>query len=98
MSSAASRSYWDFYLGFGLTLSVFQLLESVVLWLLAGLTVEAPARARTFIVAFFVANAAQLILVLRFFFLPPLVLSAALTLCLFLAAWTVQQRDEPAHR
>ena len=85
----SNRSYWDFYQGFGLTLSVFQLLESVVLWLLAGLASEAPERSRPFVLAFFVASVAQLILVLRFFFLPPIVLSLGLTICLGLAAWVV---------
>ena len=93
--SGSSRTYWDFYLGFGLTLSVFQLLESVVLWLLAGLAADAPARARPFVLAFLVANVLQLVLVLRFFFLPPIVLSVALTLCLGLAAWAVHPRYAP---
>jgi hypothetical protein len=92
----SSRSYWDFYLGFGLTLSVFQLLESVVLWLLAGLAADAPGRARPFVLAFLVANVAQLFLVVVFFFVPPIVLSAALTLCLGLAAWAAQPREGPA--
>ena len=83
----SNRSYWDFYLGFGLQLSVFQLLASVVLWLLGGLAADAPVRARPFVLAFLVANIAQLLLVLRFFFLPPIVLSLALTVCLGLGAW-----------
>src|SRR5262249_10863977 len=33
----STRSYWDFYQGFGLTLTVLQLLGAVVLWLVAGL-------------------------------------------------------------
>jgi hypothetical protein len=90
------RSYWDFYQGFGLTLSVFQLLQSVLLWLLAGLASDAPERARAFVLAFFVASIPQLLLVLRFFFLPPIVLSLGLTVCLGLAAWVVQPRPAPA--
>jgi hypothetical protein len=92
----SNRSYWDFFQGFGLTLSVFQLLESVVLWLLAGLASAAPERARPFVLVFFVASIAQLLLVLRFFFLPPIVLSAGLTICLGLAAWALQPRPAPA--
>jgi hypothetical protein len=89
------RSYWDFYQGFGLTLSVLQLLEAVVLWLLASLGADAPERARPFVLAFLVANLTQLVLVVRFFFLPPLVLSVALTLFLALAAWTLRPRYAP---
>jgi hypothetical protein len=90
-----TRSYWDFYQGFGLTLSVLQLLGAVVLWLVAGLADEAPARARPFVLAFLAANLAQLVLVVRFFFLPPIVFTVAVSLFLGLAAWTLQPRYAP---
>jgi hypothetical protein len=89
------RSYWDFYQGFGLTVSVLQLLGAVVLWSVAGLAADTPARARPFVLAFLVANVAQLVLVVRFFFLPPLVLSVAVTLFLGLAAWALRPRYAP---
>lgn len=91
----STRSYWDFYQGFGLIQSVLQLLGAVLLWLIAGLAADAPARARPFVLAFLVANVAQLVLVVRFFFLPPLVLSIAVTLFLGLAAWTLRPRNTP---
>jgi len=84
----SGRTYWDFYEGFGLTVSVFMLLEAVVLWFLAKLAVRESNRLGPLILAFWVANVAQLILVIRFFFLAPLVLSAATTLCLALALWS----------
>jgi len=90
-----SRTYWDFYLGFGLTVSVLQLMESVLLWLVGGLAADSAARAQPFVLTFLVANLAQLLLVIRFFFLPPLVLSVALTLCLGLAAWSARPRHAP---
>ncbi len=86
----SERTYWDFYEGFGLTVSVFMLLEAVVLWCLARLAVKEAHRLRPLVLAFLVANAAQLVLVVRFFFLPPLVLSAANTLCLALALWSLR--------
>ena len=90
-----SRTYWDFYQGFGLTVSVLQLLGSVVLWLLAGLAADAPARVRPFVLAFFVASLGQLVLVVRYFFLPPIVFCVAITVCLGLALWTSQPRYAP---
>ncbi|HVP60737.1 MAG TPA: hypothetical protein VMT11_09270 [Myxococcaceae bacterium] len=84
----SERTYWDFYEGFGLTVSVFLLLEAVVLWLLAMLAVKEAHRLRPIVLAYLVANVAQLVLVVRFFFLPPLALSAANTLCLALALWS----------
>ena len=91
----STRSYWDFYQGFGLTLTVLQLLGAVVLWLVAGLAADVPARARPFVLAFLVASVAQLVLVVRFFFLPPLVFSVLVTLFLALAAWTLRPRNAP---
>jgi hypothetical protein len=91
-----SRTYWDFYQGFGLTLSVLQLLGSVVLWLLSRLAPDTPARVRPFVLAFFVASLAQLVLVVRYFFLPPIVFCVAIAVCLGLAAWTLDPRDAPA--
>jgi hypothetical protein len=93
--SGSIRTYWDFYQGFGLMVSVFLLLESVLLWLLAGLARNEPARVMPFIVAFLVANVVQLALVILFFFLPPLVLGVATTLCLGLAAWAARPRYAP---
>ena len=83
----AERTYWDFYEGFGLTVSVLLLLEAVVLWFLATLAVKEAHRLRPILLAFLVANAAVLVLVAQFFFLPPVVLSAASTLCVALALW-----------
>ena len=91
----SSRTYWDFYQGFGLTVSVLQLLGSVVLWLLARLAPGAPATVRPFVLAFFVASLAQLVLVVRYFFLPPIVFCVAIAVCLGLAARVAQPRYAP---
>jgi len=87
----AERTYWDFYEGFGLAVSVLVLLEAVVLWLLARLAATEAHRLRPILLAFLVANVALLVLVVRFFFLPPIVLCAASTLCLALALWTARR-------
>ena len=41
-----TRSYWSFYLGFGVSLDVYMLLQAVLLWLLAGLAAADWRRAR----------------------------------------------------
>jgi hypothetical protein len=82
------RTYWDFYEGFGLAVSVLVLLEAVVLWLLATLAAKEAHRLRPILLAFLVANLAVLVLVVKFFSLPPIVLCAASTLCIALALWT----------
>ena len=95
----SARTYWDFYLGFGLTGSVFLLLEAIVLWLLAGVAARDPRATRPFSLAFFLANLVLVGVVLRFFFLPPIVLSVASTVCLALAFWaSSRSRDESGLR
>ena len=82
------RTYWDFFLGFGLFVSVFQLFAALVAWQLAR--VEPPVLAgmgliRWGFVAAFVAISG---LSWRYFFPIPLLFSLAIALCLVLAAWS----------
>ena len=42
----ANRSYLDFFMGFGWSLSVFMLMQTIVLWQLASLAQTDPARLR----------------------------------------------------
>jgi fucose 4-O-acetylase-like acetyltransferase len=53
-----SRTYWDFYLGFGLTISVCLLLFAVLLWQLGAAANTEPQRARPAIATLFVGFAA----------------------------------------
>jgi hypothetical protein len=49
------RSFWDFFLGFGLAVTVFLLLVSVLLWQVGTLTTVRPRLAQPMIAAFLVA-------------------------------------------
>jgi hypothetical protein len=78
----SDRSYWDFYMGFGLFLTVALVMQAVLLWQLAGLAKLDPDRARPLIATLFVAFAAGVVLSWRYFFIAPLVMEiiiAALT-------------------
>src|ERR1700752_4364000 len=44
-----TRTYWDFYFGFGLFISVFLLLQAILLWQLSAIAMTDPARARPLI-------------------------------------------------
>jgi len=81
----ASRTYWDFYLGFGLTVSVYMLLASGLLWWLAGVARTDARGLRPVLIAFLVASVLQLGLVLRFFFVAPLICNVAVIVFLLLA-------------
>jgi hypothetical protein len=81
-----SRTYLDFYLGFGYTLSVTLLLQAVVLWQLAGIARTDPGAVRPIAAAFAVASLASAILAWRFIFPLPALFAAGLTAILAAAA------------
>ena len=80
-----SRSFLDFYLGFGFLLSVYLLLQAVLLWMLAGLARSNPDAARPFVLAFTAASVAITVLSWRFLFPVPTVFAAVLAICIGLA-------------
>jgi len=80
-----SRSYLDFYRGFGFTLSVYLLLQAILLWQLAAIAKTEPLRVRPMIAAFALASLASGILSWRFILPIPVIFSGALTVCLGLA-------------
>ncbi len=81
------RTYWDFYVGFGLFVTVLLLLAAAIAWQLGGL--PAPALAQVHSVAWLLtlAFAAVLVLSWRYFFLAPMVFSAVILVCLFAGTW-----------
>jgi hypothetical protein len=85
-----NRSYLDFYLGFGYTISVFLLLQTVVLWQLAGLATTEPLKVRPLVAAFAVASAACGLLAWRFIFPLPTIFSVVLTATL-VVAWFLRR-------
>jgi len=82
-----SRTYWDFYVGFGLFISVILLLAAVLAWQLGGLAPESLARMRGTAWTFALCFAAITVLNVKYFFIIPIVFTAVLTLCLAAAAW-----------
>jgi hypothetical protein len=78
----ASRSYLDFYLGFGWSLTIAMLLQSVLLWQLASQARSDAARVRPMIAAFAVAALASGIIAWHFIFAVPALFSAALLIVL----------------
>src|ERR1700719_3971559 len=94
-----SRTYWDFYVGFGLFVSVFFLLAVVLAWQLGGLPPESLARMRVTAWTFALCFAAISVLAWKYFFIIPIVFSIAVTLCLTAAAWlSGKQVSRPALR
>jgi hypothetical protein len=81
-----NRTYWDFYVGFGLFVTVFLSLAAILAWQLGSL----PARALTLMrwTAWALAGcfAALTLLSWMYFFIIPIAFGAAITVCLVAAA------------
>jgi hypothetical protein len=82
-----SRTYWDFYVGFGLFVSVFLLLAAVLAWQLGGLPPESLALMRGTAWTFALCFAGITVLSWKYFFIIPIVFSIVITFCLTAAAW-----------
>jgi hypothetical protein len=94
-----SRTYWDFYVGFGLFVSVFLLLAVVLAWQLGGLQAETLALMRGTTWTFAVCFAGITVVSWRYLFILPIVFSAVVTLCLTAAAWlSAKQVSMPPSR
>jgi hypothetical protein len=81
-----SRSYWEFFVGFGLFVTVFLLLAAVTAWQLGGLAAETLARLRGIRWSLAICFVALTFLSFRYFFVLPLVFSTLITVCLIVAA------------
>ena len=86
-ANGSDRTYWDFFVGFGLFVTVLMVLASVILWQLAGLSPETLVGMRLTARAFVLCFAVVAYLSWRYFFLVPTIFSVAILLCLTLAAW-----------
>ena len=83
--SGSTRSYWDFYYGFGVAISVYLLAQAVVLWQLASVARRDPMAARPMIATFFVAFIGNAIIAWRWFFFMPALFAVAIAVVLAIA-------------
>ncbi|MDP9160353.1 MAG: hypothetical protein M3O09_09020 [Acidobacteriota bacterium] len=82
-----SRTYWDFYVGFGLFVTVFLLLAAILAWQLGGLPAETLARMRLTAWGLALCFGAVTVLSWQHFFMAPIVFSMVIMVCLIAAAW-----------
>lgn len=79
------RTFWDFYFGFGVSISIYLFAQTAVLWLVATLAKAQPDAARPFVVVLLIAYAVNIYVTWQYFFVIPLVLSIVMVTCLALA-------------
>ena len=82
-----SRTYWDFYVGFGLAISVLFLLAAILAWQLGSLSKETLPSMRATAWALCFCFAAMTVINCLYFFTIPIVFSSVITVCLIPAAW-----------
>lgn len=86
----ATRSYMDFYRGFGWQLSVWLVLQAVLLWQLSRHASDHPQVVRPLVVTFAVASAVSTVLSWMYIFAVPTMFSGVLTVCLGVAAYATK--------
>jgi hypothetical protein len=94
-ADGSSRTYWDFYVGFGLIIGVFLTAQAVLLWQLAELAKEQSARLQPIVAMLLVTAVANAALAWKFFFFVPLVLGIVIAMLLAFAlcrryAWALR--------
>jgi hypothetical protein len=82
-----SRTYWDFFVGSGFSVSVFLLFAAVVAWQLSGLSAETLALMRGISWGLALSFVALTILSWSYFFFLPILFTVLITVCLVAAAW-----------
>lgn len=82
-----SRTYWDFYTGFGLFVTVFLLFAAVLAWQLGGLPRDRLMLLPVLRWALAICSVGVALLSWKYFFIAPAIFSSAVALCLAFAAW-----------
>lgn len=88
------HSYWQLYFGYELFVTISCLVECGLLWQLASLSSSAPRSIRPMVLIFLLGEIATSVLMLRFFFLVPIVIHIATALCLALALLTLSRSSK----
>jgi hypothetical protein len=84
------RTYWEFYRGMGLAVTVFLAAEAVVFWQLGSLARTDARRLRSIVATFLVAYAALAVNSYTYFFLGPVIVEILIAACLGLAILTAK--------
>jgi len=85
MALGAVRTYWEFYRGMGLAVSIFLTIEAVVFWQLASVAREHGRALRPVLATFVVAYVAMAVNSYLYFFFAPVVVELLIAACIAMA-------------
>jgi hypothetical protein len=84
------RSFWDFYRGLGLGVTIFLTSESIVFWQLASLAKTEAGRVRPILITFAVAYSVFAVNSYAYFFVGPVIVEVLIVTSLVLAISTAK--------
>lgn len=90
-----ARTYWDFYIGFALAITIALAAEGLILWLLSNMARTEGARLRPILWVFFAGYAALAVDAAVYLFQPPLCGDTFIALCLLMAIVTAKPAAMP---
>lgn len=91
VAMGVTRTFWGFYMGFGLAVSVFMTVEAVVFWQLGSLAKTDALRLRPVLATFLVGFLAMAVVSYKYFFAGPVITEILIAVCLGLAIVAAQQ-------
>ncbi len=91
VAMGVTRTFWDFYMGLGLAVSVFMTVEAVVFWQLGSLAKADALRLRPVLATFLVGFLAMAVVSYKYFFAGPVITEILIALCLGLAMVAAKQ-------
>ena len=94
-ADGAIRTYWEFYIGFGLIIGAFLLLQTVLLLQLSIIAKSTVLKVKWIIVSFIASFAINTFLSWKFFFSIPVILATIITLSLCLSFLTIRRSIAP---
>jgi hypothetical protein len=65
------RTYWDFFFGYGLGVTVDLLIQGILFWMLASLVKTSPTAVRPIAALFFIHYALLSVIAFKYFFIAP---------------------------
>jgi hypothetical protein len=90
-----TRTFWQYYHGMGLAVSIFLFIESIVFWQLSSIAKSAAAQLRPVFATFLVAYLAMAINSCLYFFIAPVVVESIIALCFL---WALVAAKPPTAR
>jgi len=82
------RTFWDFFFGYGLGVTVTLLIQGILFWMLGSLVKTSPAVVRPIVGLFAINFAVMSVIVSKYFFIAPGVTEALITVSLAAAYFT----------